>query len=228
MSDGVDERRARMSDTDGGYEILSVDELERCAVSSGAPIMLPLRRRLGYRASGVNAWTAEVGAHVIERHAERDGDEELYVVVRGRARFTVADDVAEATPGTLVHVPPGTLREAEALEPDTIVLAIGAKAGEAFVPKPWEDFQVAFAKRRAGEADDARALIAAALERHPGTWQGPYNAACFEALEGNVDAAFDHLRVAAQRAPNEVGNLADDEDLASLRGDPRWQELFRA
>jgi hypothetical protein len=207
------------------YEILSLDELDRYPAMSGSPTLLPLRRRLGFRPFGVNAWTAAVGEHVIERHAERDGDEELYVVVRGRARFTVGDETADAPAGTLVHVPPDTVREAFASEPDTIVLAVGAKPGEAFEPKSWEDFHVAFAKRRTGGVAEARALIAETLERRPDTWQGPYNAACFEALEGNVDAAFDHLRVAVGRAPEEVRKYADDEDLESLRADPRWTEL---
>jgi uncharacterized cupin superfamily protein len=118
-----------------GYKILSLDELGRYPSMSGAPVLMPLRRRLGIRAFGVNCWTAELGEHVIERHAERDGDEELYVVVRGRARFTVGDETADAPPGTLVHVLPGTMREAIATEPDTLVLAVGAKIGEAFEPK---------------------------------------------------------------------------------------------
>lgn len=208
------------------YEIVSLDDLDRYPAMSGSPTLLPLRRRVGFRAFGVNAWTAAVGAHVIERHSERDGDEELYVVVRGRATFTVGDETADAPAGTLVHVPPDTLREALAAEPDTIVLALGAKPGEAYEPKPWEDFHIAFATRRAGGVSEARALILETLERHPETWQGPYNAACFEALEGNADAAFDHLGVAVARAPDEVRKYADDEDLASLRDDPRWTELF--
>jgi len=208
------------------YEILSLDELEQYPSMSGAPVLMPLRRRLGFRPFGLNCWTAEVGEPVIERHFERGGDEELYVVVRGRARFTVGDETVDAGPLTLVHVPPGTLREAIATEPGTLVLAAGAKPGEAYEPKPWEDFQIAFAQARAGGVDQARALVDETVARHPEAWQGHYNAACFEALQQNPDAAFEHLGRAVELAPAEVRKYADDDDLRGLRDDPRWQALL--
>ena len=63
--------------------------------------------------------------------------------------------------------------------------------------------------------------------RHPGTWQGEFNAACFEALEGDDDAAFAHLRLAHDRAPDVIEKYApDDGDLTRLHADPRWRELF--
>jgi mannose-6-phosphate isomerase-like protein (cupin superfamily) len=210
------------------YEILSLDELERLPSTSGELTLLPLRRTVGFRPFGVNAWLgANIGDHVIERHYEKDGDEELYVVVRGRATFAVGEETVDAPAGTLVHLPPGTLRAAVAAEDDTIVLAIGAKAGEAWEPAPWEDFYVAFAFRAAGRVDEARALVADTLARHPDAWQGEYNAACFEALEGNDDGAFDHLARALQLEPKIIREFApDDRDLRRLHDDPRWQELF--
>ena len=125
------------------YGVVSLDELERYPAMSGAPVLMPLRRRLKVRAFGINCWTAPVGAPVIERHSEPDGDEEVYVVVRGRVRFTVQDETFDAGPAALVHVQPNTVREAIAIEPETLVLAVGAKPGEAFEPKSWEDFQIA-------------------------------------------------------------------------------------
>jgi hypothetical protein len=208
------------------FAVAHLDELERLPTASG-PLWRPIRSRLDVRAFGVNAWTGEhVGDRVIERHREPDGPEELYVVLEGHATFTVGDEQVDAPRGTFVYVPPDTFREAVAAEPDTVVLAVGAKAGEAWEPKPWEDFHVALAYLAAGRTDEARGLVDDTLARHPGTWQGEYNAACFEALEGNTDAAFEHLRTAYDRAPDEVPKYADDHDLQSLRGDPRWTELF--
>jgi len=211
-----------------GYQVLSLDDLERLTSTDGELTLLPLRRTIGFHPFGVNAWLgANAGDRVIERHREQDGDEELYVVVRGRATFTLGDETFDAPPGTLVHATPGTLREAMAAEDDTVVLAVGAKPGEAWEPAPWEDFYVAFAHRAAGRVDEGRAIVADTLVQHPGTWQGPFNAACFEAVAGDDDAAFEHLRVAVERAPAIIAKYApDDGDLTRLHGDPRWQELF--
>ena len=201
-----------------GYEILSIDDLDRWSgATDDAPVLRPLRRLLGFQPFGVNCWTAPPGGgRVIERHFERGGDEELYVVVRGRATFTVGEETVDAPTGTLVHVPPGTLREAVAHDERTVVLAIGAKPGEAWEPAPWEDFHVAFASARSGET----------LARHPAAWQGQYNAACFETLDGKDEAAFAHLRKAFELGPPEVRQHArGDADLAGLHTDPRWAEL---
>ncbi len=211
-----------------GYQVLSLDDLDRLTSTDGTLTLLPLRRTVGFRPFGVNAWLgARAGDQVIERHRERDGDEELYVVVRGRATFTLGEETFAAPEGTLVHATPGTLREAVAADDDTIVLAVGAKPGKPWQPAAWEDFFVAFAYRAAGRIDEARALVADTLARHPGTWQGPFNAACFEALEGDDDAAFAQLRVAYDRAPALIAEYAPkDGDLARLQSDPRWQEVF--
>jgi hypothetical protein len=211
-----------------GYEVLSLDDLDRLKSTDGELTLLPLRRTIGFQPFGVNAWLgASAGDQVIERHREQGGDEELYVVVRGRATFTLGEETFDAPPGTLVHAPPGTLREAIAADDDTVVLAVGATPGKAFRPSPWEDFYVAFAHRAAGRVEEARALVADTLARNPGTWQGPFNAACFEALEGNADAAFEQLRTAYDRAPAIIAKHApEDGDLARLHSDPRWQELF--
>jgi hypothetical protein len=211
-----------------GYQVVSLDDLERLPSTDGELTLLPLRRTIGFRPFGVNAWLgARAGDQVIERHREPDGDEELYVVVRGRASFTLGEETFEASPGTLVHAKPGTLREATAIDDDTIVLAVGATPGRPWQAAGWEDFYVAFAYRAEGRVDEGRAVVADSLMRNPGTWQGPYNAACFEALAGDDDAAFAHLRVAYERAPADIAKLAPgDADLARLQADVRWQELF--
>src|SRR5207249_12122977 len=98
----------------------------------------PIRRYFDIRAFGVNAYTGEAGQRVVEEHREQGGHEELYVVVSGRATFTVDGREHDAPAGTLVHCPPGTLRSAFAAVPGTTVVGIGAKPGEAFEPSGWE------------------------------------------------------------------------------------------
>jgi len=211
-----------------GYEILSLDELDRLRSTDGRLIMRPLRRRLGFHPFGLNAWEGEQpGDQVIEPHREDGGHEELYVVVRGAAQFTLGEESFDAPTGTLVHARPGTFRAATALEAGTIVLALGAKPGDVFAPSGWEDFYVAFALLAAGDADRARTTMQEALAREPGAWQGQYNAACFEALAGETDAAIEHLRTALTTHPDVAGHAAGDDDLASLRDDPRFAELVR-
>jgi hypothetical protein len=212
----------------GGYEILGLDDLDRLRSTDGTLLLRPLRRRVDFEPFGLNAWEGEaVGDQVIEPHRETSGTEELYVVVRGTARFTLGDEEFDAPTGTLVHAPPSTFRAATALEAGTVVLAAGAVAGEAFTPSGWEDFYVAFAQLRGGDADQARATMQQALTREPGAWQGRYNAACFEALAGNLDAAGDHLTAAIALNRDVVAYAAEDDDLASLRDDPRYAELAR-
>ncbi len=211
-----------------GYQILSIDDLDRLPTTAGTQILRPLRRRLGFEPFGLNVWVgAREGDHVIEAHRERNGAEELYVVLRGTARFTLGEESFDAPAGTLVHALPGTFREATAAEAETTVLAMGAEPGKAFTPSPWEDFYVAYAQLRAGNPHEGRIAMNAALERDPDAWQGPYNAACFEALAGDADAALDYLRQAVERDPGEVKQYApDDSDLDSIRSDPRYTELL--
>jgi len=114
--------------------------------SDAEPDWKPLRHHLGIGAFGVNAWVApEAGGQAVERHDEApedggtNGHEELYVVVRGHARFTVGDEEIDAPEGTLVFISdPALVREAIASEPGTTVLAIGAARGVAFEPSDWE------------------------------------------------------------------------------------------
>lgn len=207
-----------------GYEILSLEDLDRYAQADS--LLLPVRQELGLRAFGANAWTAEAGDHVVPRHSEDSGDEELYVVVRGRARFTVGDETIDGTPGTLVHVRAGTVREAIAEEPDTIVLAVGATPGQAFVARGWDEIPVAFARARAGDVEAGRAQLDRLMAANPGEWVGFYNLACFEAQFGDRENAFAHL-LKAMRIDQQAGQYAqDDTDLVPLHDDERWETIF--
>ena len=103
----------------------------------------PVRHHLGIEAFGAGAWLGDAGVEVIEEHTEEvenaDGHEELYLVMRGRARFTVGGDEIDAPAGTFVAVPdPAAARKAWALEDGTAILAVGAPRGRAYEVAPWE------------------------------------------------------------------------------------------
>lgn len=213
-----------------GYEVAHLDELERMPVDDEGLVWRPVRRRFGITAFGTNAYTAEkAGDRVVEEHFERDNHEELYVVLTGRARFTLGDDERDAPAGTLVFVRPGTRRGAIAEEPGTTVLAVGAKSGVVHEPSKWEDWFAAGALRRLGRHEEARALMDASVEANPGEWQGWYNRACYDALDGRVDEALAGLERAVELAPDEARRYAaDDPDFGAIRDDPRFRRLAAA
>ena len=212
------------------YGIAHIDELEAFPIEGQDGLTWrPVRRHFGIGAFGVNAYTAgEAGQRVVEEHREQDGHEELYVVVSGRATFTLDGEEHDAEAGTLVHCTPGTLRGAVATEPGTSVLGIGAKPGEVFEPSGWEWAFAGMSKLAQGDEQGARAEFEAGLRAHPGEWQGHYNFACAEAKLGSEDAALEQLELAAELDREAVARWAsDDEDLASLREDPRFLALTR-
>jgi tetratricopeptide (TPR) repeat protein len=206
-----------------------IDEIEPIPVVGGELEWRPLRRTLGIEAFGINAYTANAGELVVEEHDETGAGaghhEELYVVVTGRATFTVDGEELDAPVGTCVFLDdPKERRAARAVEDGTTVLAVGGVRGEAFKVSPWE---FAFAGTPAYEArrySEARALLVEGLEVHPGNASLLYNLACMEALLGEKNAALDHLTEAVQN-PRFREFAATDNDLDSLRDDPRFKEL---
>ena len=155
----------------------------------------------------MNAYTAEeAGQRVVPEH--RGGQEELYVVVSGRASLTLEGEEHDAPAGTLVHCPPETLRSAFAAEPGTTVLAVGATPGEAYRPSGWEWAFTGFARLAQGDEEGARAELEAGIAAYPEAWQGPYNYACLEACLGNDQAALERLEGAALLDPENVAKRA--------------------
>jgi quercetin dioxygenase-like cupin family protein len=202
-----------------GYEVAHVDELETMPVNNGEFVWRPVRRRFGISAFGTNAYSAEkAGQRVLEEHFEKDGHEEMYVVLRGRATFTLGDDEVDAGPGTLVFVRPGTRRGAIAAEDNTFLLAVGAKPGVVFEPSLWEDVFAAYSYAEQGELEKGRALVRKAIDREPDSWQGYYNYACIEARFGNPDTATEQLKRSVELDAEATKKTADgDSDLDSIR-----------
>ena len=155
--------------------VAHMDELER--IEAAGVVYMPIRRRLGVRAFGINAYTAaNAGDQVIERHNETGAGagahEELYLVISGRAEFTVAGEAVDAPAGTLVFVPDlASERAAIAREPDTTVLVIGAPAAAPLPTSPFEYWFAAEPAYRSGDYDGAvgdRVGGAARVARPPG------------------------------------------------------------
>ena len=210
------------------YGVARVEDLEAFPIPDQDGLTWrPVRRHFGVSSFGVNAYTAdEAGTRVVEEHREKDGHDELYVVLSGRATFTLEGEEHDAPAGTLVHCPPGTLRSAFAAEPGTTVLGIGAKPGEVFEASGWEWVFAGVSKLSQGDEEGARAELRAGIETYPNAWQGYFNLACIEARLGNRDEALDQLERAAELDREPVTKLArEDEDFESVRDDPRFLAL---
>jgi len=209
-----------------GFRVMAIEDVEPLSVVGGTLDWRPLRRTLGVQAFGINAYTAaEAGRDVVEEHTEEGlGHEEIYVVLSGRATFTLGGETFDVPAGSLVHVAdPAVRRQAVATEPNTTVLAIGGKPGAAYTPSAWEHQFTADTVARAGDVERAHELALAGLEEHPGNGALLYNAACYSALAGRADEAIEHLREAYEADPEHIGSwAADDSDLDSLRDRPDW------
>jgi tetratricopeptide (TPR) repeat protein len=187
----------------------------------------PVRAELGVSAFGVNGFAGDAGQQLIEEHDELGAGaarhEELYVVVRGRARFEVDGSTWDAPPGTAVFVPdPASRRVAYAEEDGTLLLVVGGRVGEAFEPSPWETSSLAAEFMRRGDTERARRYLAHALEHHPDHPHVLYNVACAEAQAGEREAALSHLRRAVEIEPRAAEWAQGDADLAAIRDDPAF------
>ena len=184
----------------------------------------PLRKQLGTTGFGINGYTADAGSEVIETHDETSagaaGHEELYVVLTGAATFTVDGDAVPAPAGTLLVVPPGTRRGATATADGTTVLVVGGVPGAAGPRTPFEYWYEAEPHYRSGDYARAVAIASAGLQDWPDHPSLHYQLACYEALQGNRDAAIAHLKIAYANNPKSREWAAGDDDLASVRDDP--------
>jgi tetratricopeptide (TPR) repeat protein len=211
--------------SDRAWETARIDDLDRVPVGEHGLEWRPVRRRFGIRAFGTNVYTsARAGGEIVEPHSEeRLGHEEMYVVLRGHATFTLGDEELDAPVGTLVFIrDPSVRRQATAREPDTAVLAVGGKPGEPFEPSAWEATFAAAPLARQGHFDEATAIVRDELERRPDHPMLLFNLACFEALAGRKEEALEHLARAVELDPTMGEYATADSDLDSLRDDPRF------
>ncbi len=206
------------------YRIATVDDMQDIDYREDTH-MRPVRHHLGITAFGTNAWTAaSKGDRLMPEHQEDEGNEELYVVLRGRARFEIDGESVDAPVGTLVFLSPEGNRTAFAEEAGTTVLAIGSTAGKPYEAGGWEvwaEFHPAY------EAGDYDAVIDRARETLEASGYAVplYNLACCEALAGRKEDAVGHLKTAVERRPSLRDLAKEDTDLDQLRDEPAFLEL---
>jgi tetratricopeptide (TPR) repeat protein len=208
-----------------GWQSLRLDDIEPIPVVNGTLLWRPIRRTLDIAAFGINAYVApKAGDDVVEEHTEESlGHEEVYVVLSGRATFTLDGETLDAPAGTVVFVRDVTVkRHARAEEPNTAVLAVGGPRDAVYEPSAWEDYFAAERHRAAGDYDTYLMELEEAAAKRPDHPATLYNLACAEALVGRAEDALTHLRRALELKPEWSEMAAKDDDFASLRDDPGW------
>jgi len=209
-----------------GYKVARLDEIEE--MGDGRSPWRPIRHHLGIQAFGINSWTARnAGDRIINEHGEEgdNGEEELYVVLHGRAKFEVGDDKFDAPEGTLVFVPPNTRRTAFAEDAGTTVLAIGAPPGQPYTAFGWELWAPALPYYTSGDYQKAIEVMDPIVAEHPEYPGLLFNLACLESLAGRKDDAVGHLRTAIESAPRFRDMAKSDSDFDPIREEPAFREL---
>jgi len=209
-----------------GCAVAHLDEIDE--MDDGRCPWRPVRHHFGITAFGVNAWTArDSGDRIINEHDESDeSNEELYVVLRGRATFELDGERVDAPTGTLVFARPGVKRTAFAEEPETTILALGGTPGKAYEPDGWELWAPLRPLYESGEyaevADRGRVLV----EANPQYAELFYNLSCCESLAGRTTDAVDHLRRAIDMSERFRAYAKDDSDFDPIRDEPAFKELI--
>jgi hypothetical protein len=169
---------------------------------------------LGLRAFGATGFVGrEPGNLVVEPHTEDEGrgHQELYVVLRGAARFVLDGESLDAPAGTLVVVEPHVRREAVATEPDTAVLALGGPP--TFTPAGHE--YMARVRGAVDRPQEALAIAEAGLRELPDSPGAPYAMALAAAAAGDEDEARRRLGEAIAQLP-ELRREAHSDPLLAL------------
>ena len=205
------------------YSVVDLDELGY--ETAGNVRWHTIRSSLGVLAFGINAWTAtEDGQTLIGEHDEAGGEghEELYLVVEGRATFTLDGEEFDAPARTVVHVADPADKRAAVGTAGTTVVAVGAKRGEAFTPSLWERSAEALRYWPTEEWDRAIEVLEKHLAETPDNASVFYNLACAEARAGKTDEALAHLGRAIELDERFRGYAPSDDDFAPIRDDPRF------
>lgn len=210
--------------------MLSISDEEPVLIEGGRLQWVPVRRRLGIGAFGTNAFRASAaGEPVIEDHVESPGQEELYVVVQGRAEFFIGEERVEANAGTVVFVPePSVRRRAVALEAGTTVLAVGGWRARPYHSLPWEPIYLAQQFIRSGDWETAAETLEREAGEHLDTAIVQFRLACCHARAGRHDLALNELARAIEINPDMRQRAEREEHLEALHSHPTWASVMRS
>lgn len=210
------------------FDVVALDDIEPGHEHDGR-IPINIRRHFDIRGFGVHATRAVGDGHVVGEHDEvslgASGQEELYLVLSGAATFNVDGEPVFAPAGTIVFVrDPAAKRSAIAKEEGTTVLAIGGTPGAPYELHVGELMNGMWEPYRAGDFEGALEALQPVLKERPEALAF-FNVACMEARLGRSDDAIRHLEQAIEDDDRIKEHIRTDEDLDSLREDPRFEAL---
>jgi mannose-6-phosphate isomerase-like protein (cupin superfamily) len=214
------------------FRVARLDEMEPQRGVEGSR-WFRLRRDLDVGAFGINAYGADSGQRVIEEHDElgtaAGKHEELYVVLRGSARFELNGEEHTVPAGSCVLVSETNVRRGAIAEEDgTLVLVVGGTPGEAYAVSAWEAAGDAYPVWEAGDHAKAAEILRSVVDEHPDAGVVLYNLACAETLAGEPDQALEHLRRSIELEERFREYARTDEDFATIRDRPEFRELVEA
>jgi len=204
-----------------GWKALTIEEIEPIDWRGSGLRWHPLRAALGTRIAGMGLYTApQRGGELVEDHREATdgrGHEELYVVLRGAALFTIGEQRIESGAGSFVLVrDPAVRRHAVATAPDSAVLALGGSPD--FQPSASEWIERARPLTRT-EPERARAILAELRAELPDSGGAEVGEALLAVARGDPERARAILARALERWPALREPLAGEPELGALLDD---------
>jgi hypothetical protein len=205
-------------DRGSGWRALAVEDVEALPWKHTELRWLPLRHALEMHIAGLGGFVAErTGQQVVEDHVETSdgrGHEELYLVVRGRATFTLDGVELDAPAGTFLLVDdPGVRRSAVAAEPGTVVVAFGGPPAFEPAASEWIERARAHAETDPGRA---RAVLEDLRIVYAGSPAVLVGEAVVAAATGDSAAALEVLHELLELRPELRERLLDDPGLGPL------------
>ena len=214
------------------FQVARLDEMEPQRGADDSR-WFRLRRDLDVGAFGINAYGADSGKRVIEEHDElgtaAGKHEELYVVLRGSARFELDGEKHTVPAGSCVFIRETKVRRGAIAEEDgTIVLVVGGTPGEAYAVSAWEAAGDAYPLWADGKHEEAKEILRSVADEHPDAGIVLYNLACVEAILGEAGPALEHLKRSIELEERFREFARTDEDFETIRDRPEFRELVQA
>jgi len=115
----------------GDYTVMRIDDME--AIYGGA--FKRARASLGASSFGMQVIDMPPGIDQYPEHDHaNDGQEEVYVVLRGSCQLDVDGQRLTLEPDTIVRIAPGTMRKLSTTTEGVRILALGGVPGKAYEP----------------------------------------------------------------------------------------------